>query len=179
MSEESENHISSGKGIGGHTSPNRGATDSWITPRYIIDSLGEFDLDPCQCSPQPWPCAATAFTVEHDGLKQPWYGRVWLNPPYSQVWEWMKKLADHGHGTALIFARTETEGFVRQVWERATAVMFLHGRVFFHTPEGTRAKGNSGGPSCLVAYGEYDASYLRMSELSGTVVNWKANHRCR
>lgn len=22
-------------------------TDEWYTPRYIIDSLGKFDLDPC------------------------------------------------------------------------------------------------------------------------------------
>lgn len=31
------------RGIGGHTSPNRGATDSWITPKHIIAALGPFD----------------------------------------------------------------------------------------------------------------------------------------
>jgi hypothetical protein len=87
----------------------------------------------------------------------------------------MSRLADHKRGTALIFARTETEGFVSQVWERATAILFLHGRLFFHTPEGTRAKGNSGGPSCLVAYGAEDAQRLKLSGLKGSFVTWN-NH---
>ena len=159
-------------GIGGHTTPNRGATDSWITPKYIVDALGSFDLDPCQCVPQPWPCAKNALTEQQNGLSCKWYGRVWLNPPYSEVWQWMEKLADHGRGTALVFARTETEGFVGQVWQRATCVMFLHGRLFFHKPDGSRAKGNSGGPSCLVAYGPEDAKKLRESKLTGSIVSW-------
>lgn len=160
-------------GIGGHTLPNAGATDSWITPKAIVDSLGPFDLDPCQCSPQPWPCATKAFTIEDDGLSKQWAGRIWLNPPYSDAWTWMGRLADHGSGTALIFARTETEGFVKQVWKRATAIMFLHGRLFFHKPDGQRAKGNSGGPSCLVAYGYADMLSLEQSGLDGSIVrNW-------
>lgn len=158
-------------GIGSHTKPNKGLSDSWITPKIIIDSLGPFDLDPCQCTPQPWPCAASSFTIEDDGLYREWNGRVWLNPPYSEAWKWMERLANHGRGTALIFARTEVEGFVNQVWNRANAVMFLHGRLFFHHPDGRRAKGNSGGPSCLVAYGNDDANLLRQSGLDGTVVS--------
>jgi hypothetical protein len=163
------------RGIGGHTSPNRGATDSWITPKNIIDALGPFNLDPCQCTPQPWACAENAFTVDQDGLSRTWYGRVWLNPPYSEAWKWMERLADHDRGTALIFARTETEGFVQQVWKRATAVMFLHGRLFFHKPDGSRAKGNSGGPSCLVAYGHEDARRLKTSGLAGSIVTWNSS----
>jgi hypothetical protein len=100
-----------GKGIGGHTSPNKGMTDSWITPKEIIQALGPFDLDPCECIEQPWKCATYSYTILEDGLPQAWDGRVWLNPPYSQVWDWIQKLAEHGTGTALIFARTETEGF--------------------------------------------------------------------
>lgn len=160
------------KGIGGHTLPNRGASDSWITPRIIIEALGPFDLDPCQCEPQPWQCASHAFTQTDDGLSRQWFGRVWLNPPYSAAWKWMQRLADHGTGTALIFARTETEGFVEQVWKRASAVMFLHGRLYFYRPDGSRAKGNSGGPSCLVAYGTEDARRLERSGLHGSIVSW-------
>jgi hypothetical protein len=161
-------------GIGGHTLPNKGATDSWITPRSIVESLGEFDLDPCQCTPQPWPCATSHYTIDDDGLAHPWFGRVWLNPPYSNVWEWMSRLATHGSGTALIFARTETEGFVSQVWDRASAILFLHGRLFFHQPTGQRARGNSGGPSCLVAYGDNDVAMLRSSGLKGSLVSrWR------
>ena len=158
-------------GIGSHTKPNKGGTDSWITPKAVIDDLGPFDLDPCQCAQQPWKCAAFSYTEREDGLSQSWRGRVWCNPPYSSVWDWMDKLADHGNGTALIFARTEVKGFVKHVWERADAVMFLHGRLFFHHPDGSKATGNSGGPSCLVAYGEYDVMRLRDSKLAGTIVS--------
>ena len=147
--------------IGSHTSPHRGASDSWITPKPIIDALGPFDLDPCQCVPQPWPCATRSYSLPDDGLLLPWSGRVWLNPPYGPAtFSWMNRLAEHGKGTALIFARTETEMFVKCVWQRATALLFLHGRLHFHYPDGRRAKGNSGGPSVLVAYGDCDANRL-------------------
>ena len=158
------------RGIGGHTRPNRGQTDSWITPQAIIHALGPFDLDPCECIPQPWPCAARSYTRLDDGLAKPWDGRVWLNPPYGQsTGLWLRKLAGHGIGTALIFARTETAIF-RHVWDRALAVLFLHGRLYFYRPDGSRADGNSGGPSVLVAYGQHDAERLRTSGIAGAFV---------
>ncbi len=34
------------------------ATDTWLTPKFIIDALGPFDLDPCACpNPRPFDCA--------------------------------------------------------------------------------------------------------------------------
>lgn len=155
------------KGIGGHTSPGRGATDSWVTPQELVAALGPFDLDPCQCVPQPWPCAKEAYTVADDGLSKPWKGRVWLNPPYSAAGAWLRKLADHGDGIALIFARTETRMFVSNVWRRADALLFLYGRLYFHRPDGSRAGSNSGGPSVLVAYGDRNVQALRNSGLPG------------
>jgi hypothetical protein len=96
---------------------------------------------------------------------------VWLNPPYSfAAWKWLAKLAGHGKGTALIFARTETVGFVSEVWGKADAVLFLHGRLYFHKPDGSRAAANSGAPSCLVAYGAADADRLKTTTLAGTYV---------
>lgn len=163
-------------GIGSHTKANRGATDDWITPKEIIDALGgyeHFDLDPCECDEQPWPCAKESFCFGINGLSMPWRGRVWLNPPYGQqTAQWLKKLADHGRGTALIFARTETEMFHRYAWERATAFLFLEGRIYFHLPTtGQRANGNAGGPSVLIAYGTDDADVLRRCSLKGAFVS--------
>lgn len=31
------------------------------------------------------------YTVEDDGLSQPWYGSVWCNPPYSDCGAWVRK----------------------------------------------------------------------------------------
>jgi hypothetical protein len=74
----------------------------------------------------------------------------------------MKRLAQHpGGGIALIFARTETETWVRWVWPYTSGVVFISGRLFFYTPEGQRAPFNSGGPSALVGYGAEAARWLR------------------
>jgi len=154
------------KGIGGHTLANRGASDDWITPRAIIDALGPFDLDPCACDPQPWPTANAMLTK--GGLLVPWTGRVWCNPPYGpETGKWLNRLASHGDGIALIFARTETEMFHKYVWGAATAALFLRGRLNFYTPAGQRSRYNAGGPSVLVAYGELNAGAIWTAVISG------------
>ena len=155
----------SGLGIGGHQSAKM-KNDEWLTPPDLLAKLGEFDLDPCAPISPPWRTAARHYSVLDNGLMQPWHGRVWLNPPYGRDTAiWLKRLADHGDGVALIFARTETEMFFEQVWERADALLFLRGRLYFHHVDGTRAAANSGAPSVLIAYGARNFDCLR--ELSG------------
>lgn len=155
--------------MGSHHSTANGS-NVWLTPPGIVAALGEFDLDPCAANPRPWDTATRHVAPPDDGLSAPWHGRVWLNPPYTDAERWMDKLAAHGRGTALVFARTETRWFVSQVWDRATAVLFLHGRLHFHLPDGSRASGNAGAPSCLVAYGQYDAERLAACGLRGSFV---------
>lgn len=139
--------------------------DEWLTPPSIIEALGQFDLDPCAPleTERPWPTAREHYTIEDDGLDPclPWTGRVWCNPPYGdETGTWLRRLADHGNGIALIFARTETEAFFDTVWDRAAAVAFLRGRLHFHHLSGERAKENAGAPSVLVAYGYLNALVL-------------------
>lgn len=160
--------------MGSHHSAKAQST-TWLTPLHVIDALGPFDLDPC--GHPGWPTAERLVCLPGDGLSAQWSGRVWLNPPYDDVWKWLARLADDHFdgGTALIFARTETKGFVREVWGKAQAILFLHGRLHFHTPDGARAPRNSGAPSVLVAYGGYDAYRLESSGLPGTYVEIKGN----
>lgn len=163
------------RSIGGHQSA-RANTTTWLTPPEILDALGgwqSFDLDPCAApSPRPWPTALHMNALEDgDGLALHWYGRVWLNGPYgSELQHWLAKLADYGVGTALMFARTETEMFHRHVWERAHGLLFLEGRLHFHHPDGRRAKHNGGAPSVLAAYGADDFDCLAASGLGGALV---------
>lgn len=164
------------KGIGGHTRPNQGMTNIWLTPPEIVEALGPFDLDPCAAVGQPWSTAK--FSYETGGLEKHWVGRVWLNPPYGpHTGVWLKKLADHNNGISIIFARTETEMFKRQVWLRAAALRFLYGRLHFYTPDGVRAKGNAGGPSVLVAYGYDNADRLRDCRIPGAFVDLRGGTR--
>jgi len=154
-----------------HTATHKGATDDWITPPHVYMPLGRFDLDPCACIPQPWPTATRMLTRLDDGLRHRWCGRVWLNPPYGPVvGEWLDRLATHGDGVALVFARTETLWFVKQIWNRADACLFLANRLYFYRPTGELGHTNSGGPSVLVAYGTRNVLALEQSQLRGTFI---------
>lgn len=159
------------KGIGGHQRAYQGKTDEWLTPPDLLAKLGPFDLDPCSPINRPWPTAAEHYTVEDNGLMKPWRGTVYTNPPYGpETGKWLARLADHGNGIALIFARTETEMFHRWGWERADAMLFLRGRLHFHYVTGERAKANAGGPSVLLAYGKEMAERLRTCGIEGHYV---------
>lgn len=163
-----------GRGIGGHHSA-KSATDEWLTPPAVLDALGgwqSFDLDPCAPAVQPYPTAKRTYTATQNGLQLPWDGRVYLNPPYSPrlLQAFLGRMVAHGRGTALIFARTETDAFFRFVWDEATAVLFLRGRLNFHHLDGARAKANSGAPSVLIAYGMDDADILAAGRLGGQFV---------
>lgn len=136
--------------------------DEWLTPPDILEALGPFDLDPCAPHPlvRPWDTAKNHYCKLHDGLNQQWFGRVWCNPPYGRKgFKWLNKLAEHGRGVALIFARTETIGFHEEVWNKATAVFFFKGRLRFHYISG-EAKDVANAPSCLVAYGAEEIPVL-------------------
>ena len=74
---ESDFEPLSGDGIAGHERPYRGASNDWLTPRYILAALGPFDLDPCAApDPRPWPTAAKHFTEADNGLAHLWHGRM-------------------------------------------------------------------------------------------------------
>lgn len=146
------------RGIGSHTTPEKGATDDWLTPPQLIADLGEFDLDPCVPNAMPWETAKHCITENDDGLAWEWHGRVFMNPPYSKNMEFVKKFADHANGIALTFARTETDWFKNLY--NADAFLFIKGRLTFYKLDGTKGKGNSGGPSVLIAYGRENVESL-------------------
>ena len=50
------------------------ASDEWYTPKELIDSLGEFDLDPCAPMRSLWQTAKVMYNKQQDGLKQNWGG---------------------------------------------------------------------------------------------------------
>ena len=107
-----------------------------------------------------------AFTKE-------WHGRVWCNPPYGrQTFEWIHKLAAHGNGMTLIFARTETLGFHYEVWDKADAIFFFKGRLKFHYVDGTQGL-SANAPSCLVAYGQNNVEAIKKCQSKWQAYNIK------
>ncbi len=144
--------------------------DEWLTPPSIIRALGPFDLDPCSPIVRPWPTAAKHYTIEDNGLIQPWEGRVWCNPPYDYVEGWLRLCANHGNANAICWASTETGWFFRQIWNRAHGVLFPKCRMAFYHVDGKKG-GSPGKGSVLVGYGQENADRLR--EASTTTIPGK------
>ncbi len=145
-------------------------TDEWYTPPEIIRALGEFDLDPCA------PChdfytAKKCFDRFDDGLKQSWEGRVWLNPPYNRkdIVPFIRKMAEHGNGIALIFNRMDIALWHEVIFPTADAMLVMRGRVKFISQDGRQGAAGGCG-SALVAWGEGDAKTLRVSTIEGKFI---------
>ncbi len=146
-------------------------TTTWLTPPSLLRSLGEFDLDPCTPIDMPWKTAKQRYTKIDDGLVKPWEGRIWLNPPYGkELRPWMRKMARHGNGIALIFSRTETDVWFDYVWPKHDAILFILGRINFHKPDGEKARRNAGAGSALIAYGKGNAEILKQSRIPGHLI---------
>lgn len=130
-----------------HVSYNSG-NNEWYTPAEYIDAaravMGDIDLDPASSHEANRVVrAAKLYTVEDDGLVHPWWGKVWLNPPYAGhlVGLFADKLTLHilagdvTEAIILVNNATETVWFNKLV-EVSSAVLFHRGRIRFWQPEG-------------------------------------------
>lgn len=140
-------------------------SDEWFTPPEIVKALGEFDLDP-SAGPMNHARLNLRASEGQNGLSQEWSGRVWLNPPYSTLPEWLEKMQAHANGICLVTARTETQWF-QAVAKTCSALFFYKGRMKFLRPDGT--KNNIPCGSVLVAWGGANVEALRNSGLPGVL----------
>lgn len=144
------------------------STDSWITPREVLELLGHFDLDPCAAMRQPWATADRMLTERENGLLLPWSGRVWCNPPYGKGAEaFMRRMAEHtGGGIALIFMRSDTRWFQEAVLETARALFLWRGRIRFCREDGTPGQAPNAA-SCLAVWDARELELLWRLEAMG------------
>ena len=128
-----------------HVSFNSG-NNEWYTPKSIIEAaikvMGEITLDPATSElANKTVNAKNIFTAEDNGLKKPWSGNVWLNPPYSAdligqfAEKAVKERPNYEQIIVLVNNATETEWFNKFV-SIATAVCFPRSRVKFYKPDG-------------------------------------------
>ena len=138
----------------------------WYTPPHIFEALGiQFDLDPCSPANGAVTPATNHISLPRDGLHETWIGNVWMNPPYgAETKHWMKKLAQHGNGIALVFARTDTRWF-QQAAVTADLICFVANRIKFINGRTGKESGTPGAGSCLIAFGASNAEALRHSGL--------------
>ena len=142
-------------------------TVEWYTPPAVFDALGlTFDLDPCSPGEgKSFVPARRHYTEADDGLAQPWEGLVFMNPPYGRATRhWVERLAAHGNGIALVFARTDAAWW-HTAARAADLTCHTTGRLRFY-PGTTDAPGGSPAlGSSLFAFGPVATAALATSNL--------------
>ena len=109
----------------------------WETPKELFDRINtvfNFGLDVC-ASAGNTKCPKF-YTREEDGLKQPWVGSCWCNPPYGKgIDQWLTKAwcsAQEGATVAcLIPGNTATQWWHRYVRDKASSITFIQGKIQF------------------------------------------------
>lgn len=118
-------------------------THDWDTPNSVVKAvhrvIPEFDLDPSASTTSEIVAKTRYFS---DGLSKPWFGKVWLNPPYAELGRWVQKASASIIGgncslvIGLIPARTDTAYFQNLVLGVAD-IIFLPSRLRFGKASGT------------------------------------------
>lgn len=116
----------------------------WYTPERYIDAarevMGDIDLDPASCVlAQETVRAGVFYTKEDDGLALPWFGRVWLNPPYGKLGPaFVTKAVEAYRAGDVEAAILMLNGYSYQTrWFQPLfdyAICWHAGRVDYHTP---------------------------------------------
>lgn len=93
-------------------------SNEWYTPSRYIEAarevMGSIDLDPASCAMANQTVKAKRYySIEDNGLEQPWYGNVWLNPPYG------KAIPYTSHGRYMGGGSTKIKSLQTQFIEKA------------------------------------------------------------
>ena len=111
------------------------ATDVWGTPQWLFDALDKefgFTLDPCSDGTNAK--CKKFYSIHDSGMLKDWGTEtVFMNPPYSQCEDWMRKAYGSAQEGAtvvcLVPSRTDTEWWHR--FAMKGEVRLLKGRLKF------------------------------------------------
>lgn len=131
--------------------------NEWYTPALYLDTVRDFfggtiPLDAASNDKaQDTVRADRYFSLENDALTQPWWGNVWLNPPYAQpaISHFVSKLvAEVSCGNvaeAVLLTHNYTDtGWFHEAISAASAICFTRGRIRFYDSAGKEAAPTQG-----------------------------------
>jgi len=129
---------------------NNSGNYEWYTPPEYIEAarsvLYGIDTDPASSAEANKIVSADVFyTIDNSGLDNDWYGKVWMNPPYSQpaITKFCKKLIEQIDLKNVVEAITLTNNATETKWfnllsSRCSAICFPTGRIRFLSPDGEK-----------------------------------------
>jgi hypothetical protein len=139
--------------------------------------MGGIDLDPASCEQANETVKADRYySAADNGLIMPWYGRVWLNPPYgrsdgtSNQGIWSSTLArtylDGRIDAACLLINAVTDRvWFWPLWD--FPICFVHKRIRFHSPSADKAAPTHG--SAIVYFGGDCAAFVEHFKPLGRV----------
>lgn len=150
--------------------------DEHGTPIPFIRKLkeavgGSFSLDPCSGA-EPHPIAKNTFTKDDNGLAKDWFGTVYVNPPYSALETWLKKVVgEHNRSDdsapetiiCLLPAYTSANWFQKYATQ-ADLLSLVDGRMSFHGSDNQATF-----HSVLVAFGTVTKPIATAFDTLGTI----------
>lgn len=162
----------------------QGKSNEWYTPARYVDAarkvMGGIDLDPASCEIANRTVKAVRYYTKKDnGLIQPWYGRVWLNPPFGR----MNASKNTAHGStggksimglfvtkllneysignteqAILLATNKADtSWFDQLW--SYPICFTRNRVLFDRPDTHDREGHFFG-TVFVYLGPYESAFI-------------------
>lgn len=163
-------------------------SNEWYTPSKYIEAaravMGSIDLDAASCARANETVKATRYyTKEDNGLAQPWYGNVWLNPPYGRVRPELKGstksfqvyfmqallrkyfTGEIAQGIGLVFGTSCSMPWFQPFWQ--FPICIVSNRIGFHTSDGSI--GHFGYGNCFVYLGPHEQRFIDIFSRFGTI----------
>jgi transcriptional regulator with XRE-family HTH domain len=158
-------------------------SNEWYTPAQYVYAARELmrgiDVDPASnATANQIIKALTYYDIESNGLDKPWYGRVWLNPPYGRDNDggsnqaiWSHRLLEQyragitKEAVLLVNANTGTKWF-QPFYDYL--ICFTNHRIKFYTSDGTPNQPTQ--DNALIYLGPQQDRFIEIFEQFGVVL---------
>lgn len=105
--------------------------DCLQTPGWVLEEIGEIDLDPC--AGEETRIGRMNISLPNDGLSAEWDGFVYCNPPFSQKEAWIARMVSHDNGILMLPERGSAPWFAPcasaagEYWVMGKKINFIGG----------------------------------------------------